>query len=143
MTAHYTNLGVEFLYPENWEIIEEDAVSWPRTVSLQSPDGGFWALMIYRGGDKGPVDLMEEVLSTMQQEYEELESSKVCEQFNHVHMNGYDMCFYCLDFVVSARALGVCLGDQTLLTIWQAEDREFGRLEQVFRAITTSLLEHC
>ena len=143
MTANYANLGVQFLYPENWQIMDEDAVSWPRTVSLQSPSGGVWSLVVYPSDDKHPTDLTAEVLSTMQKEYEGLESLEVCEQFGSVSTNGYDMCFYCLDYVVSARALGVCLGNQTLLMIWQAEDREFERLEQVFRAITTSLLQDC
>jgi len=143
MTARYEKLGVQFLYPENWQIRDEEPVSWPRSVSVQSPGGGFWSLMVYRGSDKSPADLTKEALSTMQQEYDGLESMEICEEFRSVKTSGYDMSFYCLDLVVTARALGACLGDQTLLVIWQAEDREFQQLEQVFRAITTSLLDRC
>lgn len=141
MTARYEKLGVQFRYPANWQITDEDAVSWPRTVSLQSPGGGFWSLMVYRSDDTDPSELTEEVLSTMRKEYDGLEASEILEQFEDVNATGYDMHFHCLDFVVNARVLGVRVGQQILLMIWQAEDRDFEQLEPVFRAITTSLFQ--
>ena len=139
MTATYENLGVQFLYPENWQITDEDPLAWPRTVSLQSPGGGFWSLMVYRP-DQDPEELTAEVLETMRQEYDGLESAEVSECFEQANTWGYEMQFCCLDFLVSARVLAVRVEDQTLLMIWQAEDREFQQMEPVFRAITTSLL---
>jgi hypothetical protein len=51
------------------------------------------------------------------------------------------MFFYCLDFLISARAFAMKAGTgQVLLMLWQAEDRDFTNYEPVFRAITISLL---
>ena len=47
MPAVYDNLGVRFLYPENWSIIDEDDEGWPRTVTVQSKETGFWTLHGY------------------------------------------------------------------------------------------------
>jgi hypothetical protein len=139
MHGSYDRLGIHFLYPENWNIVDEEAASSPRTVSVQSPEGGFWSVMLY-GPQHDPEQLTRQVLSTMQAEYEDVEVSPVEASFEGIRAAGYDMLFYCLDFVVNSRTLATRTGDSTILMIWQAEDRDFRRLEPVFQAITTSLL---
>jgi hypothetical protein len=142
MTATFNKAGIQFQYPENWEITDENMLDIPRTVSLQSPGGGFWALMLY----EDPVDpkaVLEETLSQMREEYENLESSEHVEQFDDIEASGYEMFFYCFDLLVCARAIVIQdVNDQTFLIICQAEDRDFTRYEPVFRAITTSLLRN-
>ena len=87
-----------------------------------------------------PRSLLDQVLTSMQAEYEGVESAVIHDQFADVESLGYDMCFYCLDFLVNARALAAQARGKTILILWQAEDREFDRLEPVFRAMTISLL---
>lgn len=139
MTACYEKSGIRFLYPENWQITDEQLLDSPLSVSVQSPDSGFWSLMVYDPGTE-PSKLVEQVLQSMRGEYDGVESSLAFEQFEDVESMGYDMCFYCLDFIVNAKALAARARGKTLLIMWQAEDREYERLEPVFRAITTSLL---
>ena len=50
MPAVYQKLGVKLLYPENWSITDEDDEDWPRTVTLQSRETGFWSLHVYPPG---------------------------------------------------------------------------------------------
>ena len=140
MTAVYEKSDVRFMYPENWEITDEERVEWPRSVSLQSPGGGFWQLMIYEP-DSEPAELTEQVVEAMSKEYESLEAAPHTERFADIEAAGYDMFFYCLDLVINSRAVAMRTGRWTLLLVWQAEDREFEQLEPVFRAITHSLLE--
>ena len=72
---------------------------------------------------------------------ESLESTAISEQFDDTEVLGYEMFFYCFDFLVCARALSVRADDgKVYLILWQAEDRDFSQVESVFRAITTSLL---
>jgi len=139
MTLHYRKAGIRFLYPENWRITDEQLDSSPLSVSVQSPESGFWQLMVYDPHVE-PRSLVEQVLTSMRAEYEGVESAVIHDQFADVESLGYDMCFYCLDFLVNARALATRALGKTLLILWQAEDREFDRLEPVFRAITLSLL---
>jgi hypothetical protein len=140
MSAVFTKAGIRFQYPENWTLVDESLLDWPRTVSLQSPGGGFWSLMKYdRGADVAA--LLRETLNQMREEYDSLESSVITEQFDDISSTGYEMYFYCLDFLVCAKALAIqSKGGDVLLLLWQAEDREFTKYEPIFRAITTSLL---
>lgn len=140
MTATFDKAGIRFHYPENWEIVDENFVEGPHTVSLQSPGGGFWSVMIYDLGTD-TTTLLRETLDQMREEYEDLESSVIFDQFEDAEATGYEMFFYCLDFLVSARAFVVKIATgQIMLMLWQAEDRDFTKYEPVFRAITVSLL---
>lgn len=139
MSGHYQQSDLQFFYPENWQVTDEETSDWPRSVSVQSPAGAFWSVMLYQ--DASPADLTQEVLESMRSEYDDIDVDPVSESIGHHLLSGYDMCFCCLDLVVRARTLATQLADRTVLLLWQAEDREGQQLEAVFRAITTSLLQ--
>jgi hypothetical protein len=139
MTARYEGLGISFLYPENWRIVDEQADEWPHGVSVESPDGGYWQIQLYPSR-MDLARLSEQALEAMQGEYEGLEWQAVTEELFDVTASGYDLYFFCLDFLVTSRIRSLYMGDQTILLICQAESREFDRLRLVFDAITKSLL---
>jgi hypothetical protein len=139
MIATFDQPGLHFHYPENWKITDESLVDWPRTVSVQSPGSGFWTVVQYELGSD-PESLLKETLDEMRAEYENLESSVVVDQFEETDVIGYEMFFYCFDFLVCARAFAARTVDgKVTLILWQAEDRDFAQMEPVFRAITISL----
>ncbi|MFV2066053.1 MAG: hypothetical protein ACC645_03670 [Pirellulales bacterium] len=140
MTACYGKAGLRFLYPENWKIAEEQITDMPLSLTVESPGGGFWVIMVY-DAEIDPALLVEQVVDSMCDEYEGMEISPIAHQFGDAEAEGFDMLFYCLDFVVHSRVLAVRALEKSMLTMWQAEDREFESLEPVFRAMTTSLLE--
>lgn len=139
MSAVYDKLGVRFIYPEGWKVTEDVTTEQPRTLSLESPGGGTWEMLLYDDGTT-PNKLAADVLDTMCQEYEGLESSVWSGRFDDVDVVGYEMYFYYLDLLINCRAVAATFGSHTVLFLWQAEDRTFGELEPVFRAITTCLL---
>lgn len=139
MPATYDRAGIRFLYPDNWKLTETDHDSQPETVSLQSPGGGFWSLMVYRGR-LDALELTRKLVEAMSVEYEALESIACQEQLGSHEAEGFEMWFHCLDFLVAARTLAIRHGNNVLLLLWQAEDREFDTLLPVFKAITISLL---
>lgn len=142
MTAIFDQVGLCFQYPENWKISDEQLMEWPRTVSIQSPSSGFWTVVQYELGTES-LALLEETLKQMRAEYPDLESSVIFEHFDETEVLGYEMFFYCLDFLVCARAMAIRTDNgQVLLILWQAEDRDFAGAEPVFRAMTTSLLRN-
>jgi len=140
MISTFDKAGLRFQYPENWSLTDESLDDWPKSVTVQSPGGGFCSIVLYDHGTE-PNTLLEQTLSQMRAEYPELESSVVVEQFDETAATGYEMFFYCFDFLVSARVFVLRAADgRVFLFLWQAEDRDFAQVEPVFRAITTSLL---
>ena len=133
-------MGIHFLYPENWTLDEADALKGETSVSVYSPDGAFWSIMLHpQSAD--PKELARAALTAMKQEYEDLEAEPVSDTVSGQAMSGFDMNFYCLDLTNTACIRGFRTDDFTYLLLCQAEDREFKQVEPVFRAITTSLLE--
>ena len=76
----------------------------------------------------------------MMQEYEGLDSQEAEEIVAGRLMVGYDLAFFCLDLTNTARVRSLRAGHSTYTVFYQAEDREFEKLERVFMAITTTLL---
>jgi hypothetical protein len=140
MSAVYQNHGIQFQYPENWQVIEEDK-EWPREVYVESPCGGFWSLHVYSPPDD-PHQLVGDVLEVMRAEYKSVEAESAHEKIGGSDANGYDLFFFYLDLVVRCRVRGFTLNDKTLVLLTQAEDRDFERLLPVFDAMTTSLVRH-
>ena len=138
MTALYDNLGIRFQYPENWQLAQEVAEGSPCEVLVETPGGGFWSVLVYPG-TSDPDQLAAETLRTMRGEYEDLEAEPFVDVIGDFKADGFEMHFYCLDFVVTSRVLAFRHEDRTLLVLYQAETSEFDQLEQVFRAVTFSL----
>lgn len=141
MSAVYENFGVTFMYPENWQLSDEsgDVDAGAKTVTVNSPGGAFWTLNVYEPAID-PQDLADQFRVTMEAEYEGLESIATVEEIGAVKATGYDMDFYCLDFVVSARVRSLRVGKRTYVLSCQAETREFDKLLPVFGAMNYSLL---
>ena len=139
MSVVYDKWGVRFIYPEGWKITEDQTNERPRTLSLESPAGGTWELLLY-DDHSSPDELVADALEAMRKEYDDVESSAWTDCLDEVEVVGCEMYFYYLDLLIHCRAMAAPLGDQTALFLWQAEDRTFTELEAVFRAITICLL---
>jgi hypothetical protein len=140
MPAIYDNLGVRFLYPENWSITDEDDDGWPRTVTLQSPQTGFWSLHVYPPAhDVKPV--VKELIGAIQAEFSDIEVLPVKETFGETPTTGVDLAFFYLDLLVEAKIRCLRTPSATLIWLYQAESREFESMEQVFQAIAVSMLQ--
>ncbi len=141
MTAVYDRSGLKFQYPENWIVADDSMDEVPRTISLQAPSGAFWSIDIHPFS-MDVEELLTMTLRIMQQEYPEAECHAVEDVIAGETASGYDLFFYCLDFVVTARLRCFRHGHATFLLTYQAEDREFDQLDPVFQAITFSLFSH-
>jgi len=140
MPAIYDNMGVRFLYPENWSITDEVDEDWPRTVTLQSPQTGFWSLHIYPPGEEvKPV--VKELIGAIQAEFSDIEVLPVKETFGETSTTGVDLAFFYLDLLVEAKIRCLRTPSATLIWLYQAESREFETIEPVFQAIAISMLQ--
>ena len=140
MYAKYENFGIRVLYPENWTVNDEQLEAWPHSVSIQSPSGAYWELQVYPSRIN-PARLIKQALAAMQQIYEDLETEAVTEELWKVTAKGYDLHFFCLDFLVTSYIRCFYSGSRTCLLTCQAESREFDQQQPVFAAITKSLLD--
>jgi hypothetical protein len=140
MVATYERHGIRFLYPENWDLQEDTRGADTQCVTLQSPGGGFWMLQIVET-QQSLERLVAEALYCVKQEYEDVEAVPAQEELSGTSLAGYDMQFFCLDFVISASVRSFSLGDRSCVLLSQAEDSEFAKISPVFAAITTSLIE--
>jgi hypothetical protein len=155
MPATYDKSGLHFEYPETW-LLEEggqaDETDEPRqdepglatddpiSVTVHSPGGAFWTVMKYRGATD-PRRYLEASVAAMREEYDNLDAESAEELLCGHQLTGYDLNFFYLDLTNTTRIRGVKTLGSTLLIFCQADDREWDRIEGVFRAMTASLLE--
>ena len=140
MTAVYDKLGLKFLYPENWKLIDNSADS-PQVITLETPDGSTtWSVHVYPAETDGDL-VLKETLDSLQQTYEDLEIAPHRLQFGELEATGVEAMFYCLDFLIRAQLHFLRTRDKLLLFWTQAEDRDFDKQQIVFQAIAVSLLQ--
>lgn len=139
MVATYDRHGVRFAYPDNWTLSEDYQGASSHCVTLQSPESGFWMLQVLETTRSADL-LAADALQSVKQEYGDVEVVRVDEQIEGTRSVGYDMTFYCLDFIVTAKIRSFQLDRRKYVLLWQAEDGEFDHLHAVFSAITASLL---
>lgn len=133
----YDKDGIRFEYPENWTLDEENGDS--RAIAVHSPGGAFW--LVSPTADEDPDWVAEEALRALQEEYEDLESEPIEESVAGHELVGYDVNFWYLDLTNTSLIRSVRTDDATLLVLCQSEDREFDEVEEIFRAMTASLLK--
>lgn len=140
--AVYEHRGIRFLYPENWSLVDEEYEDWPHSVTVQSPQTGFWSLHVYPPGQE-LKPLVKEVVESIQSSFpdQELEVLPVTDEVGETTTKGVDVTFFYLDLLVEARVRTLKTPSATLIWHYQAESRELEAMDQVFLAITTSLLQ--
>lgn len=139
MTAYYEKLGIKFQYPENWTLDEGEALEGEQSVSVYSPSGAFWSVMV-RPPSQEPEELVDTALRTMKQMYDELDAEAVEESIGDLDWIGCDINFYCLDLTNTASVRSARTPHSSVLVLWQATDQELAEVEAVFQAMTRSLL---
>lgn len=140
MTAVYDKLGLKFLYPENWKLIDDSTDS-PQVITLETPDGSTtWSVHIYPQDTDGDV-VLKQTLASLQETYEDLEIAPHIQKLGDLEAKGVEALFYCLDFLIRAQIHIVRTDDYMMLFWSQAEDRDFEKQQLVFQAITISLLQ--
>lgn len=140
MPGSFDDFGVQFLYPENWKIIDqtEAAEDTAAGVTLETPEGAFFSLNRYPGG-LGAQGVIEEAIAAMRGEYDQIEVSDYEDPAGYAGESGAELHFYYLDLMIAARLLAIPDRNDVLLIQMQGESRDFDRLEPVFGAMLKSL----
>jgi hypothetical protein len=139
MVNQYSEKGIRFQYPDNWTLNRDEARADCQSVTVSSDGTAFWTLAVHpRATD--PEQLIEAVLTAMQEEYKELEDEQVCEEVGNHELSGRDLNFYCMDLTNTAWVRSLRTDRATYTIFCQAEDREFNEVKDVFRAMMASFL---
>jgi hypothetical protein len=137
MTATYEKHGVEFLFPENWKLEEQEGEGqW--SVAVQSPLTAFWSITVDETG-RSPESLAADALAALREEYASLDVSEVNEPVGRWDAVGHDVAFFCLDLTNTGAIRAFRAGSRSVLLLFQANDAEWGQVKRVFRAMGESL----
>jgi hypothetical protein len=137
--TEYCKAELVFRYPAPWLLSDEDLQQWPHRVSVQSPTGAYWEVQVFPA-DISPLVLSRQAMDAYDEEYPDLDAEPVSEEIASCRTVGFDVDFFCLDFLITGKIRSFCHGSRTYLVTCQGESREFARLSEEFDAITRSLL---
>ncbi len=141
MPKRYSQLGLKFAYPNDWDLGEEETDGWPRSVAFQFPGGGYWSVYLYPA-TTDPQKLMDEVLESLRAEFDNIEAEEVSEIIGDAFVDGYDVSFFCLDFLINAQVRVLEAPSGTLIWMCQAESSDFEDRRDSFRQVSKSMLEN-
>jgi hypothetical protein len=140
MQANFEQFGLSFQYPDNWMLEADDLLQGEASVSVYSPGGGFWSVTVH-DPSQDPQDLIDAVVETMRNMYDELDAEESTETIDGRHVPTCEMNFYYLDLTNTATVRVIPSARANYLVLCQAEDREFAELQNVFAAMTISLVQ--
>jgi hypothetical protein len=141
MPRVYDKMGIRFLYPDNWTLDEGDAAAGSAAISVYSPEGSFWSIVLDEP-TADPIALAGAAAQAFKTEYGDCDVEPVHETLAGCDVQGFEVNFFCLDLTSTAMIRGFRIRRATCLVICQAEDRDYQSQAAVFRAMTTSLLQH-
>jgi hypothetical protein len=128
-----------FSFPESWKLDKGDSLSDTDSVTVVSPEGGFWCVRRDLRDTANKV-VFEHAVAAMREVYPELEVEQVVDHIAGSELTGMDMHFFCLDLsgTASVRIWQTSSGNYVIFS--QAEDEQLEQLKPIFNAITTSLI---
>ncbi|MDX1961967.1 MAG: hypothetical protein SFX18_02365 [Pirellulales bacterium] len=139
MQANFEQLGVTFQYPDGWTLDSQAILAGGRELTVYSPGGAFWSLAIH-DRQTDPRALVDEFVNTMRAEYQNVDHELLDENAPAPEALACEVNFYCLDLTITAIARVFCGAWANYLVLYQAEDREFAQLADVFDAMTHSFV---
>jgi hypothetical protein len=137
MAATFDSDGIQFLYPENWNLQREDTENgW--SVTVQSPETAF-LFVAFNAEMPEPEAMALTALEALQEEYKDLETEDRVESVAGQPAVGHDVRFFSFDLTNSGWIRSFFSSRGTVLMMWEANDLELEQNEPVLRAITASL----
>jgi len=139
MVKKYRQNLIQFSYPDNWELQPPDRSELPQEISVESPDGCLWIVTIF-SANHDPKKLFNEALKTLGENYQDFEYESIKPEIEPKPEKAVMANFFCLDFLITAKIQVFVRRPFVYLVMQQAENRLYDRSQDVFEAITTSLL---
>ena len=131
---------LSFSFPESWKLDGDDSAANAGTISVVSPEGGFWCVRRERN-DSDYDAIVQQAITAMRDVYSDLEVDTVVEHVAGERLSGVDMHFFCLDLTGTAaiRVWQTLHGKYVIFS--QADDAHLTHCKPIFDAITASLIQ--
>lgn len=139
MVKRYRHNRIHFSYPDNWELQPPDQAELPHEISVESPEGCLWMVTIF-SATNDPKKLFNEALKSLSENYQDFEYEAIKPKTEPKPEKAVQAHFFCLDFLITAKIQVFVQRPFVYLIVQQAENRLYERSQDVFDAITTSLL---
>jgi hypothetical protein len=137
MSARFAEDGVQFQYPENWELERQETDSgW--TVSVQSPSTAFFMLS-YDANRPDTAKMADTALEALRSEYPGLDADAAVDSLAGQPAVGHDVRFFSLDLTNSCWLRSFHAGSGTVLVLWEANDLELDTVGRVLQAMAISI----
>lgn len=135
--VEYHNHGVQFLYPDIWEITEEidgeDVI-----VMVSMSETCFWTLRLLPACPP-PPQVVESCASAFREEYEDVEVESVKSQLAEMPAVAQDLSFFCMELLNSVGLRSVRTSDFTILVWWQGVEHELVETRSILDHMTQSV----
>lgn len=140
MLGTYDDRGIRFEYPGDWEVdVVDDG---PRTaVTVQSPAGPAFAMVSVDDSRPDPVDLADEALAALRDEYPGLDAVPARETIDGHDAAGYDVEFFSLDMTNTCVLRSFQTPRRTVFLMAQWSDLEGDEADDALRAVRRSIEE--
>lgn len=140
MLGIYDDRGIRFEYPGDWEVeVVDDG---PRTaVTVQSPAGPAFALVAVDDSRPEPIELTDEALAALREEYPELDAIPAREAIAGHEALGHDVEFFSLDMTNTCAIRAFQTPRRTVFLMTQWSDLEGDEAEDALHAVRRSVEE--
>jgi len=135
--ASYSGNGVQFFYPDGWEV-QKESNDEQIMITVQSPATASWSLSLFEG-HHDPEEIAETVLRAFREMYDDMEVQEPVVLVQGIPVVAREIDFVCMELVSTASLIVFHTATQSVLVIFQAEDREMERVRPLMEAITQSL----
>lgn len=145
--ATYDNRGVQFRYPAEWELSEDEDDSGQTMVHVQSPATAYWSLTLTDGRQQAEP-LFDAVADALGSEYGELDqhTPEITDPIaGHAAVaRTFEFVVHELPVVAEARVVWIdedndAAAARTALVLWQYADAEAEEVETLLERMTASI----
>ncbi|MBX3442393.1 MAG: hypothetical protein KF774_08295 [Planctomyces sp.] len=137
MSKTYASAGIQFIYPEDWELTEERGRD-ELTVSVNDGGTAQWSITLLRE-QPDPRHVLDQAVQAFREEYDELDIDESTLDLADQPALAVDLDFACFELLNSAFLRAFSVPGRTVLVLYQMTDHELEFLEPIFEAINSSL----
>ncbi len=137
MREVYVRHGITFQYPADWEVSEQEQDD-ECLITVSGPGTSFWSVGLFRDRPS-PELVLETALAAFKDEYPDLDAYDVDDDLLNQPTLGYDIEFFCLELVNTARLRAFLAREFTVLVLCQADDTELEGSNPLFDEMSRSL----
>jgi hypothetical protein len=137
MSQLFRNYGIQFRYPDDWTLHEEEGEE-QVTLTVSRDPACFWSLTLLED-QPDPAEVLDEAIDAYREEYPDLDVSDAKAMLARRPAVACDLEFFCHDLCNTARLRAIQTPRHTLFLMCQMTDHEEGELDSAFEEMNRSL----